>query len=77
MGVDGALAISDLLWERGVRKFEFIVDEGLTVTNKIVLGMREQTALYVSVFIHYIAPDMKNINPGPAEPGCVLPLQTV
>ena len=47
MGVDGALAISDLLWGRGVRKFEFIVDEGLVVSNKIVLGVDQQTALYV------------------------------
>ena len=45
MGVDGALAISDLLWGRGVRKFEFIVDEGLVVSNKIVLGVDQQTAL--------------------------------
>ncbi|XP_052780616.1 N-fatty-acyl-amino acid synthase/hydrolase PM20D1.2-like [Mya arenaria] len=44
-GLDGAKAISDMLWERGVRKFEFIVDEGLTVTNGIIPGMTSQTAL--------------------------------
>ncbi|WAR25251.1 P2012-like protein [Mya arenaria] len=47
-GLDGAKAISDMLWERGVRKFEFIVDEGLTVTNGIIPGMTSQTALAMS-----------------------------
>ncbi|KAL4226044.1 hypothetical protein ACF0H5_014032 [Mactra antiquata] len=44
-GLDGAQAISDLLWNRGVRKFEFILDEGLTLTNGIVLGLKEQVGL--------------------------------
>ncbi|XP_052781176.1 N-fatty-acyl-amino acid synthase/hydrolase PM20D1.2-like isoform X3 [Mya arenaria] len=44
-GLDGAKAISEVLWKRGVRKFEFIVDEGLTVTNQIIPGMTSQTAL--------------------------------
>ena len=44
-GVDGAKAISDLLWDRGVKELEFIVDEGLTVTNKIILGLDDQAAL--------------------------------
>ena len=44
-GLDGALAISDLLWERGVGKLEFIVDEGLTVTNKLIPGIDDQVAL--------------------------------
>lgn len=44
-GEDGAKSISDVLWERGVKKFEFILDEGLTVTNKIIPGMEEQVAL--------------------------------
>jgi len=46
-GFDGAGAISQLLWERGVRQLAFIVDEGLTVTNGIVPGMAAQTAMWV------------------------------
>ena len=48
-GPDGAMALSNLLWERGVRRLEFIVDEGLTVSNKLVLGIDQQVALYVSL----------------------------
>ncbi|XP_052284968.1 N-fatty-acyl-amino acid synthase/hydrolase PM20D1.2-like isoform X2 [Dreissena polymorpha] len=44
-GLDGAKAISDALWERGVHKLEFLLDEGLTVTNQIIQGLKEQTAL--------------------------------
>ena len=46
-GGDGAQAISDILWECGVKKFEFIVDEGLTLLNDIIPGMKDQVALYV------------------------------
>ncbi|XP_045166621.2 N-fatty-acyl-amino acid synthase/hydrolase PM20D1.2-like [Mercenaria mercenaria] len=44
-GLDGAKSISDLLWGRGVRRFEFIVDEGLTLLNKILPGMVDQVAI--------------------------------
>jgi len=44
-GYDGAKSISDVLWKRGVKQFEFILDEGLTVTNQIVPGLDRQAAL--------------------------------
>lgn len=44
-GFDGAKSISDLLWERGVRKFEYILDEGLTLLNGIIPGMKDQVAM--------------------------------
>ena len=44
-GDDGAKAMSDLLWERGVRDVEFILDEGLILANDIVPGMKDQVAL--------------------------------
>ncbi|XP_069142745.1 N-fatty-acyl-amino acid synthase/hydrolase PM20D1.2-like isoform X1 [Argopecten irradians] len=44
-GLDGAKSISNLLWSRGIRKLEFLVDEGLTIVNNVIPGIEKPVAL--------------------------------
>ncbi|XP_060070411.1 N-fatty-acyl-amino acid synthase/hydrolase PM20D1.2-like isoform X1 [Ylistrum balloti] len=44
-GLDGARSISNLLWSRGIRKLEFLVDEGLTIVNNVIPGIDRPVAL--------------------------------
>eukprot|EP00105_Crassostrea_gigas_P035510 XP_019919658.1 PREDICTED: transient receptor potential cation channel subfamily M member 1 [Crassostrea gigas] len=38
-GLDGAAKISELLYSRGVRDLEFLIDEGTTIVNKLFPGV--------------------------------------
>ena len=48
-GLDGAGKLAETLRSRGVKKLEFVSDEGLTVLNDIVPGIRKPVALYVGI----------------------------
>ena len=48
-GLDGAHNLAETLRSRGVKKLEFVSDEGLTVFNDVVPGIKKPVAVYVGI----------------------------
>ena len=48
-GLDGARNLAETLRSRGVKKLEFVSDEGLTVLNDVVPGIKKPVAVYVGI----------------------------
>lgn len=64
-GLDGAAKISELLYSRGVRDLEFLIDEGTTIVNKLFPGVNIPIAVWallykytVTILSHVVGPLM-------------------